>query len=150
MARAKTKVPDLGALVAKAAKSAPTDSLASAVGALVKARLRKAERRKADRSFAGQAGGDRFGTPAAMDPSGFGSKPQRRAKPYRSGRVRAYTPTNKWNDARRGTFRHYMLATIMAHSDTASAERAHRDSGAHVGKKLDFTWAANNGFINWA
>lgn len=148
MARAKTKTPDLAALVAKAAKSAPCDAIASAVGKLVSKRLAKPK----ERSFAGQAGrGDRDGTPAFMDPSTGASKRSHRRSGFAKGsRARAYTK-GKANDARPGTFRWTMLHVMHQHSDTRSAELAHADSDSqYKNKKLDFTWAAANGYIIWA
>ena len=40
-----------------------------------------------------------------------------------------------------------MLTTIIAHGDTRSASDAHRQSGEYSNKKLDFAWAAANGYI---
>lgn len=50
---------------------------------------------------------------------------------------------------RHGTYRKYMLRTILAHTDTAAAEAAHRASDEYSSQKLDFKWSADNGFIKF-
>lgn len=114
------------AKLAKLAKSADVAALADALGALVTVTPRRVIPQAA---------------PYVPAP-----RPAKRA-PRRTGRWQAYTPTGLPVLSRRGTFRTFMLQTILAHRDTASARRAHLLSGEYPTHKLDFRWAADNGYI---
>lgn len=50
---------------------------------------------------------------------------------------------------RRGTFRRYMLETILAHTDVREATSAHIRSGQHAKETLNFKWAEANGYIRF-
>jgi hypothetical protein len=65
--------------------------------------------------------------------------------------VRFYDSTTQPDVSRYGTFRRYMITTIRAHNDTRSANAAHAlcDNPSFAKNKLDFNWAADNGYINW-
>jgi hypothetical protein len=83
-------------------------------------------------------------------PTGGSWKPATRTRRSRRvPRFQRYTPTGKRNDARFGTFRHYMIATILAHGDVNAASFAHGkcDNPKFAKNKLDFAWAATNGYI---
>ncbi len=129
--------------VAALAAKASSDALAGALGALVKARTAKPARR----APAGY-NADTWGTPAAMDPSsGRGGPFKRRAvRVVKRGRNQAYTPTGRWNDARRGTFRHHLIDVASRHQSTYAAQAEH-DGSKYADKKLDWSWLAANGYI---
>jgi hypothetical protein len=79
------------------------------------------------------------------------AKPEtkRRAPVRRRGYSRAYTK-GKWNDARRGTWRHYMLETMHTHANTRDADNALAELPADhkfYGHKLDWTWAEKSGYV---
>jgi hypothetical protein len=122
--------------VARAAKQADVKALRGALGALVKARLRKRQRRP-----------ERPPVPIAAQPK---PRPQRRS-PRRLGRYRAYEVTTKTNYTRSGTWTHHMISVIQAHTDTRAATLANEscDDSKFAAKRLDFNWAADNGYINW-
>lgn len=129
--------------VRRCAKTAPKAELAMALGALVKARLRKpvvdevGKRTFNITRITGVAGVDR-------------AKPQRRSA-RRRGRNQAYIPTSKVDVSRLGTFRHYMLKVIREHSHTWEAETAHAkcDNPKFAKNRLDFSWAAAEGYIQF-
>lgn len=128
---------------AKSAKSSSTE-IAAALGALVTARLRKRQRttqQNSSDSFASRV----HNAQAAMPRIG------KRRVPRRLGRIRFYEVTSKPDVSRYGTFRRYMITTIRKHTDTASAQREHDqcDEPKFAKNKLDFNWAADNGYINW-
>jgi hypothetical protein len=133
------KTPNLAAHVAKAVASAPTGKLADALGALVAARLRKPTRTTQP-------------TPSALPMQRPTPTPSTsRRSPRRLGKVRFYDSTTQPDVSRYGTFRRYMITTIRAHNDTRSANAAHAlcDNPSFAKNKLDFNWAADNGYINW-
>lgn len=52
--------------------------------------------------------------------------------------------------AKPDSWRHHMLTVIQKHTNTAKAKAAHEKSGKFSGNKLDFNWAAAQGYIAWA
>lgn len=67
------------------------------------------------------------------------------------GAERSYTVVAKTeNKARADTWRHHMTSMIVSATDTAAAKAKHAKSGKFPGNKLDFNWAANNGFIKFS
>lgn len=133
----KAKTPTLEEAVAAIAVAAPLDDLADALGELVKRRLCKPQPQPMSMS------------PSAAHQAYRQQRAAQRAKPRRVGKLQRYTVTGKWNDARFGTFRHYMIRTIIAHTDTRAADAAHAtcDNPKFAKNKLDFRWAADNGYI---
>lgn len=129
---------------AKASRKSTAKAIAKPLAALVKARLRTRAERPPE-PFKKLIGHLNART-GKFEPL---AKPRR--APIRRGRVKAYTPTAKVDISRLGTFRHYMLATIRAHSNTLAAEEAHAscDDPKFAGKKLDFGWAAAEGYITF-
>lgn len=63
------------------------------------------------------------------------------------GASRAYKLGARKDESKPDTFRRYMLSTIMAHKDTDSAKAAHAKSKQYPNHKLDFNWAAQQGYI---
>lgn len=129
--------------VAKLSAKADRKALGKAVGALTKARLTKRTAPKPER----------IDDPARTEARALVAdiaKRQRRS-PRRLGRYRAYTPTQKPDVSRLGTFRHYMLSVIRKHSDTNAANTEHSacDNPSWAKNKLDFNWAADNGYITF-
>lgn len=53
------------------------------------------------------------------------------------------------NKARPDSWRYHMTQMITGSTDTASAKAKHVKSGKFSANKLDFNWAANNGFITF-
>jgi hypothetical protein len=136
----------LAAHVAKTVSNAPSKDIAGALKALVIARLRKPARTTQ--------------TPHWPKPWDFGDVPAKagvrgmgghRRSPRRLGKVRFYKATAMPDVSRYGTFRRYMISTIRAHNDTRSANAAHAlcDDPKFAKNKLDFNWAADNGYITW-
>lgn len=87
--------------------------------------------------------------------SGTGKAPATGKVPAKTGRVpsgadRAYTKGSTVDTSRAGTWRNYMLATITGNSSMAAADATHAKSGQFSGNKLDFGWAAKQGYIVWA
>ena len=156
MPRAKASKPKGDAFTtyvsAIAAKADPSE-LSTTLGKLVSARLRKRSVAEVARQLRREAGprSDTWGTEAALDASLARSVTKRR-RARRIGRAKPYTPTTKVDISRLGTFRHYMIQTIRKHSNTADAEREHNecDNPKFSKNRLDFNWAADNGFIIWA
>lgn len=76
---------------------------------------------------------------------------QRRRSARRLGKYQRYEATSKVDISRHGTFRRYMISTIRAHTDTHSANEAHAscDNPSFAKNRLDFNWAADNGYINF-
>lgn len=70
-----------------------------------------------------------------------------KAKQPSKGSNRAYKLAGRKDESKPGTFRTYMLSTIMAHKDTDSAKAAHAKSKQYPTHKLDFNWAAQQGYI---
>jgi hypothetical protein len=129
---AKAQKQSFAVAIAKHAKSARKDDLARAVGDIVKARLRK-PKPQAPKTY----------TPVPL--------PKPRKSPRRLGKFRSYTPTAKPDYSRPGTFRTYMISTIRAHTNTRAANEAHAlcTEPAFAKNKLDFNWAADNGYITF-
>lgn len=65
------------------------------------------------------------------------------------GTDRNYKIGKTKNEARPDTWRYYMLETIRAHKDTASAKAAHAKGKKFSSNKLDFTWADQKGYITF-
>jgi len=132
--------------VSRCVATAPSEKIAAALKAFVLAKLRKPVRTTP-------------ASPAWPKPWDFGDVPAKpapraggqRRSPRRLGKVRFYTATAQPDVSRYGTFRRYMITTIRAHTDTRSANAAHAqcDNPAFAKNKLDFNWAADNGYINW-
>lgn len=70
-----------------------------------------------------------------------------KAKQPARGGNRTYKLAGRKDESKPGTFRTYMLSTIMAHKDTDSAKAAHAKSRQYPNHKLDFNWAAQQGYI---
>ena len=66
------------------------------------------------------------------------------------GADRDYSKGSTPIKAAAGSWRHHMLITITKYSNTAKAKAAHEKSNKFSGNKLDFNWAAAQGYINWA
>lgn len=125
------------ARVITASKLADTTALATTLGQLVVAKARRAVRRT---------------TAIPMPTTPMPSAPsKRRGKVRRLGKYQRYTATTKPDISRYGTFRKYVLTTIRAHTDTHSANQAHAlcDNPAFAKNRLDFNWAADNGYITF-
>lgn len=73
-----------------------------------------------------------------------------KAKAPSRGTERAYVRGDKKNEAKPDSWRGYMLGTIMAHKDTASAKAAHAKGKKFADRKLDFNWANAQGYIKFA
>lgn len=67
-----------------------------------------------------------------------------------AGANRAYTKGKTAINAKPGSWRHHMLTTMQKAKDTDSAKAAHAKSGNFSANKLDFNWAASQGYIVWA
>lgn len=134
------KVDAFTASVTKARKAADAKAIASALGDLVLVRRHAKVARPT--SFV-----DRVHNAQSAYPT-IGKRRSAR----RIGRVKAYTPTTKPDYSRPGTFRHYMIKTIREHSNTLAANDAHSTctEPSYAKNRLDFNWAADNGYINWA
>lgn len=139
--------------VRKAAKGADVGALATQLGKLVAARLSK--RQKAVQAAASMgrpdllySAADRAAAQSVMAEATF---PRRKRSLRRRGRTQSYVATTKVDTSRLGTFRHYMLKLIREHSDTWSAERAHAtcENPKFAKNRLDFSWAASEGYIDF-
>lgn len=53
------------------------------------------------------------------------------------------------NEARADSWRHHMTQMIVSATDTAKAKANHAKSGKFSANKLDFNWAAKQGFITF-
>jgi hypothetical protein len=78
--------------------------------------------------------------------------PQRRRRTVRRGRNQPYRSTTKVDISRLGTFRRYMLSVIRRHNNTwdAMAEHEKCDNERWAKNKLDFAWAAAEGYIDFS
>jgi hypothetical protein len=63
---------------------------------------------------------------------------------------RDYTVGKTEVKANPDSWRHHMLTVIRKHTNTAKAKAAHEKSGKFSSNKLDFNWAAAQGYIVWA
>lgn len=72
-----------------------------------------------------------------------------KAKQPARGGNRAYTLAGRKDESKPDTFRRYMLSTIMGCKDTDSAKAAHAKSHKYPTHKLDFNWAAQQGYIKF-
>jgi hypothetical protein len=118
------------------AKSADTKALKAALGALVNKRLAKPKPVvNVDFAF----------TPSRTVISRAAPKARSSRK---RGRIQAYTPTGKANYARWGTWRHHMIDVVCKHHDTLSAEEENAQSD-FAKNRLDFSWCAANGYIDF-
>jgi len=89
---------------------------------------------------------------ATTKPATFGPAKKHRVAPIapvRRGQTVRYERGPLWHKpGKRGAnWTNYMVATILAHTDTASAEQAHRESGQYADKRLDFNWMFKQLFI---
>lgn len=67
------------------------------------------------------------------------------------GTARTYKVTGNLSGVREGTWRHFMLSTIFAHTDTKAAQEAcDKARGEFKGRTLDFNWVARSGYIAFA
>lgn len=136
---------NLTPFVRKTVKAAPRDDIEAALKALVAERLRKSSQRT-----------QRIPASTPQDPLLFfpqRAKPlsSKRRSPRKLGRIRFYTPTDKVDVSRLGTWRHHMISVIRRHTNTRDAqlENTNHDNPKFASQRLDFNWAADNGFINW-
>lgn len=120
------------------AVKAPAKDLAAALGALVAARLRARMARSV--AWTPPTPARATATPA-----------QRRSGKRRLGKFQRYVATGKLDTSRYGTFRRYMISTIRAHTNTRDANTAHAtcDNPSFAKNRLDFNWAADNGYITF-
>jgi hypothetical protein len=84
--------------------------------------------------------------PAKADKAPRTEKASKNKQPSK-GNNRAYKLGTRKDESKPDTFRRYMLTTIMKHKDTDSAKAAHAASGQYPTHKLDFNWAAQQGYI---
>jgi hypothetical protein len=89
------------------------------------------------------------GKPAATGKGKPRAEKASKAKQPSRGVARKYTLAGRKDESKPGTFRTYMLSTIMGHKDTESAKAAHAKSGKYPDHKLDFNWAAQQGYIKF-
>jgi stage V sporulation protein SpoVS len=138
MGSAKAKPDPFTAHVLAASAKSSAKPIAKALGALVAARLRKRQRTTQQTYRAAPV----LDTVKAV-------KTRRSAR--RRGRNQHYRVTAKVDISRLGTFRHYMLATIRKHEWTWNAETEHADcdNPKFAKNKLDFSWAAAEGYIEF-
>jgi len=130
---------DLAKAVRALAKKADVKGLAVALGELLKASPAPPKPVR-----------DPFRSPLPVPATDGGWKAATRTRrSRRAPRFQRYSPTGKRNDARFGTFRHYMIATILAHTSISDAMFAHGkcDNPKFTKNKLDFHWAVSNGYI---
>lgn len=73
-----------------------------------------------------------------------------KAKQPSRGADRDYTRGKTAIAAKPDSWRHHMLTVITKHGNTAKAKAAHEKSGKFSGNKLDFNWAAAQGYITFA
>jgi hypothetical protein len=143
--------PTLQTHVAKAVGAAPVQEIMDGLKDLVLLRLRNRQRttQRTPSVTASPFASAYSGGPGTTAPAAFGSKPRRSAR--RLGRIKFYEATSKLDVSRSGTFRRYMISTIRAHSNTRDANRAHDacTEPKFAKNKLDFNWAADNGYIRW-
>jgi hypothetical protein len=145
-----TSKPTLQTHIAKAVGAAPVQELMDGLKDLVLLRLRRPQRTT-------QPTPDPIGAVNASVPWSESrvvtgsSRPRRASRPRRLGRIKFYEATSKLDVSRSGTFRRYMISTIRAHTNTCDANRTHEEcSNPQFAKnKLDFNWAADNGYIRW-
>lgn len=65
-------------------------------------------------------------------------------------RVQRYELTGKRDVSRLGTFRNYMLTTIiLAHTEVTAARAAHMASGMFADQTINFVWAEKEGYIRF-
>lgn len=67
-----------------------------------------------------------------------------------AGQGRTYKVNKKANEAKADSWRAHMTAVITGSTSTTDAKAAHAKSGKFSANKLDFNWAAKNGFITFA
>lgn len=87
--------------------------------------------------------------PAKVEKPAKPAKGAKKASKLAAGEPRKYKAGSKKDESRDGTFRRYMLTTILAHKDTAAANAAHAKSHQFASNKLDFNWSAAQGYIVW-
>jgi hypothetical protein len=97
-----------------------------------------------DAPHASKAVGDQRAAPVKADRTVKAAKTKARAP----GGDRTYVVTGT-NNAKPDSWRHHMLAMIMACTSTEAAKAKHAKSGKFVGNKLDFNWTAASGFIKF-
>lgn len=125
--------------ILSASAKARNEELRDALGELVKRRLRKPK--KVLIGYLNVATGE-------VRPV---SQPKAQRRSPRRVAFKRYTATQMTDTSRYGTFRRYMITTIRAHNDTlsANAEHAKCDNPKFAKNKLDFNWAADNGYITF-
>lgn len=67
-----------------------------------------------------------------------------------AGANRTYSKGKTAINAKPDTWRYHMLTTIVGAKDTDSAKAAHAKSKKFTDRKLDFNWAASQGYITFA
>lgn len=128
--------------VRRCAKAAPNKEIAEALGKLVKARLSKPKPRRLVAEYTSfDLARDAIRT----------APPKVRRSARRRGRNQSYRATGKPDISRLGTFRHYMLQVICRHESTWAAESEHAlcDNPKFAKNRLDFSWAAAEGYIEF-
>lgn len=65
----------------------------------------------------------------------------------RRGAFFNYEPGTARHYGRSGTWRDFMISTVLAHTNTRDALRAHADSGKFQDKSIDFSWLIKSGYI---
>ena len=136
--------------VTAASRKSSSKAIASALGELVKARLKSHQRPKPEAfRMTTLPDGTRRAVPPDTDTLAKVAFPRRRRSLRRRGRNQSYRVTAKVDISRLGTFRHYMLTTIRKHTSTWDAENEHEgcDNPKFAKNKLDFSWAAAEGYI---
>lgn len=138
--------------VLSAAAETPRKELSEALSSLVLKRLHTKAIARINRALGG------LSVPKGMSAAEAERRIAGRATPTRTrrsarrlGRFRRYTPTTKPDFSRPGTFRTYMISTIRAHTNTRDAQAAHDacTEPKFAKNKLDFNWAADNGYITF-
>lgn len=87
---------------------------------------------------------------AAAKPAKAATPKAAKNKQPARGTDRSYTVGKTKNTAKADSWRGYMLTTIMGCKDTAAAKAKHAKAGKFSDKKLDFNWAASQGYITFA
>jgi hypothetical protein len=130
------------AAVRAASGKADAKAIAAALGKLVKAKLASRQRP----TQPSPAIPPRTFAPAAPTTTARNSL---RRRSVRRGKNQRYAATGKVDISRLGTYRHYMLRVIREHDNTWAAEAAHAqcDNPKFAKNRLDFGWAAAEGFI---
>lgn len=152
-----TKQSTLERQVKALAKTASVTDIAEALGDLVVKRMEKPKKLAADPHPEGRYGAY-YAKPESRSIFDDETATRRASSAKhvrggrRRGRIQSYTPTDKRNDARWNTWRHYMIDVVLRHKSTLSAETDHETNCTNpkfAKNRLDFGWCASNGFITF-